>query len=60
MHIPLDTLVRATLIDIQGTAWAPTIRAIAAYAPGTIACVGGSSEPHAAQAHAAKDQHSRC
>lgn len=60
MHIPLDPLVRPPLIHVQGIAWAPMIRPIAAYTPRAIAGVGRSGEPHSAQAHAAEDQRSRC
>ncbi len=48
IHVPLDALVRPTLIHIQGLPRTPVIRAVAAHTPLTIACLGGT-RAHARQ-----------
>jgi hypothetical protein len=40
-HVPHDTLIGPTTIHVHGIAWAPTIWAVAARAPGAVARLGG-------------------
>jgi len=60
VHIPLDTLVRPTLIHIQGIPRAPVIWAVAARAPGTVARLGGTCQPETGHTQAARHQRRCC
>lgn len=59
IHVPLDALIRATLIHIQGLPRTPVIWAVAAWTPGTVACLGGT-RARAGQAQTAERQRSCC
>lgn len=59
IHVPLDALVWPTLIHIQGLPRTPVIWAVAAWTPGTVACLGGT-RAHAGQAQTAERQRSCC